>query len=48
MLCNFGVANGRAYCAALITNVGKLKEIGINVELPDVANCINSTEFVCH
>ncbi len=45
VLCNYLNARGKAYCSEIISNVEKVKELGFNVELSDIANCINSDEY---
>lgn len=46
ILCNYSTQNGKKYCARLKENVEKVKELGIDIELKDVAICINSSEFI--
>lgn len=48
VLCNYLTANGKAYCASIKTNVEKVKEAGIEINIADIAECVNSIEFGQH
>jgi Superfamily I DNA and RNA helicases len=48
VLCNYSTANGKAYCASIKSNIEKVKEAGIDINISDIAECVNSIEFGHH
>lgn len=45
VLCNYSTINGKAYCATVKNSIVRVKDLGIDVNISDVAECINSAEF---
>ncbi|SEW20490.1 UvrD-helicase domain-containing protein [[Clostridium] fimetarium] len=45
VLCNYSTFNGKAYCAAVKNNITQVNNLGIDVNIDDVAECLNSAEF---
>lgn len=45
VLCNYTTENGKAYCTAVKNNITRVKHLGIDINIQDVAECINSSEF---
>ncbi|MEG0963678.1 MAG: ATP-binding domain-containing protein, partial [Lachnospiraceae bacterium] len=45
VLCNYSTLNGKAYCAAVKNNITQVNNLGIDVNIDDVAECLNSAEF---
>lgn len=45
VLCYYSTINGKAYCATVKNSIVRVKDLGIDVNISDVAECINSAEF---
>ncbi|MDD4370840.1 MAG: UvrD-helicase domain-containing protein [Anaerostipes sp.] len=45
VLCNYRNSNGKAYCNAIKSNIQRIKKLGFDIEMRDVAVCFNSEEF---
>lgn len=45
VLCNYSTLNGKVYCATVKNNITQVRNLGIDVNIEDVAECSNSSEF---